>query len=74
MTKKRNKTTDQPRTVISTATEGHVKAIVLKTFEGQAGTLFPKDVIELPERRFKTLSARGFVKEAPEKAKITAKR
>ena len=43
--------------------EGHIRAIVLRDFDGMEDKLFSGDVVDLPGRRFKTLSNRGYVRE-----------
>jgi hypothetical protein len=43
--------------------ECYVRVIVLKDYEGMRDYLLEGDIIDLPERRFKTLSFRGLVKE-----------
>lgn len=43
--------------------EGHIRAIVLVAYTGMNEYLYINDVIDLPDRRFKSLSMRGFVKE-----------
>lgn len=42
--------------------EGHVRSIVLIVYVGMNDYLYVDDVIDLPARRFKSLSMRGFVK------------
>jgi hypothetical protein len=41
----------------------HVRCIVLVDYKGMTDDLYIGDILDLPERRFKTLSLRGFVKE-----------
>jgi hypothetical protein len=40
---------------------GHIRVIVLKECEGMTGTYLPGDIIDLPERRFKSMCFRGLV-------------
>jgi hypothetical protein len=42
---------------------GYVRCEVLKDYLGMKDNLFTGDIIDLPERRFKTLSIRGLVRE-----------
>ena len=42
--------------------EDHVRSIVLKDYKGMDSDLYAGDIIDLPNRRFKTLSLRGLVK------------
>lgn len=41
--------------------EGHVRIIVLKECEGMTGTYQVGDIIDLPERRYKSMIIRGLV-------------
>jgi len=43
--------------------DGHIRVIVLKDYRGMEDELYVDDVQDVPLRRFKTLSQRGFVKE-----------
>lgn len=43
--------------------EGHVRVIVMKEYEGMKIEHEVGDIIDLPERRFKTLVTRGIVRE-----------
>lgn len=43
--------------------EGHIRVIVLKDYNGMSGEYLTGDIIDLPERRFKTLCLRGIVEE-----------
>lgn len=43
--------------------EGHVRVIVLKDCGGMSGDYFKGDIIDLPERRFKSMRFRGLVDE-----------
>ena len=43
--------------------EGHIRVIVLKDCEGMTGHYYEGDIIDLPERRFKSLRFRGLVDE-----------
>jgi hypothetical protein len=43
--------------------DDHVRCIVLIDYKGMLNELYAGDVIDLPTRRFKTESNRGFVKE-----------
>jgi hypothetical protein len=43
--------------------EGHVRVIALVDFEGMTCHHYEGDVIDLPDRRFKTLVNRGIVRE-----------
>jgi hypothetical protein len=43
--------------------EGFVRAQVLQDYKGMEDDLYCGDIIDLPERRFKSLSFRGMVKE-----------
>ena len=42
---------------------GHIRVIILKDCEGMSGTYKEGDIIDLPDRRFKTLALRGFCAE-----------
>jgi hypothetical protein len=42
---------------------GHIRCIVLKDYEGMIDYLYVGDVVDLPERRYKSLVFRGFVEE-----------
>jgi hypothetical protein len=42
--------------------EGHIRCEVLKDYKGMTDDLYEGDIIDLPERRFKSLSFRGLVK------------
>ena len=42
---------------------GHVRVIVLIDYKGMEEDLYCGDIIDLPDRRFKTLRSRGLVKE-----------
>jgi hypothetical protein len=42
---------------------GHVRVIILKDCEGMSGPYKAGDIIDLPDRRFKTLALRGFCAE-----------
>jgi hypothetical protein len=41
--------------------EGYVRCLVVMEFEGMQDHLVPGDIVDLPDRRFKTLSFRGVV-------------
>ena len=41
--------------------DGHMRVIVLKECDGQTGTYLPGDIVDLPERRFKSMRLRGLV-------------
>ena len=41
---------------------GEVRVIVLKDFKGMLNELYAGDIIDLPERRYKSLAFRGLVK------------
>ena len=43
--------------------DGHIRVIVLKECEGMTGHYYEGDIIDLPERRFKSLRRRGLVDE-----------
>ena len=43
--------------------DGHIRVIVLKECEGMTGHYYEGDIIDLPERRFKSLRLRGLVDE-----------
>ena len=42
---------------------GHVRCIVMKDYEGMTDYLYVGDVVDLPERRFKSLVFRGYVEQ-----------
>lgn len=42
--------------------DGHVRAVVVKLFNGMIDLLEPGDIVDLPERRFRSLQMRGLVK------------
>lgn len=42
--------------------EGHVRCIVLVDYHGMMDNLYEGDVVDLPDRRYKTLANRGLVK------------
>ena len=42
---------------------GHVRVIILKDYQGMSGIYKEGDIIDLPDRRFKTLALRGFCAE-----------
>ena len=42
---------------------GYVRCIVMLDFMGMQDILYAGDVVDLPDRRFKSLSNRGYVKE-----------
>lgn len=42
--------------------DGHIRVIVLIDHKGMLDDLYAGDVLDIPERRFKTLANRGFVK------------
>ncbi len=44
-----------------TLPSGFVRCICLESYLGMTDSIYKDDVIDLPERRFKTLSARGWV-------------
>ena len=50
-------------TVERNIAEGHIRVIVLKDCDGMTGHYYPGDIIDLPERRFKSLRLRGLVDE-----------
>ena len=50
-------------TVERNIAEGHIRVIVLKDCEGMTGHYYEGDIIDLPERRFKSLRLRGLVDE-----------
>ena len=39
--------------------EGHIRVIVMKDCEGMTGHYYEGDIIDLPERRFKSLRISG---------------
>jgi hypothetical protein len=41
----------------------HVRCIVLEDYKGMEDDLYRGDIVDLPERRFKSLSLRGKVKQ-----------
>ena len=43
--------------------EDHIRVIVLKDCEGMTGSYYEGDIIDLPERRFKSMRLRGLVDE-----------
>lgn len=43
--------------------EGHVRCEVLVDYKGMQDELYAGDIIDVPDRRFKSLSFRGLVKE-----------
>jgi len=43
--------------------EDHIRVIVLKDCEGMTGHYYEGDIIDLPERRFKSMRLRGLVDE-----------
>ena len=43
--------------------EGHIRVIVVRECEGMTGTYYVGDIIDLPERRFKSMRLRGLVEE-----------
>ena len=43
--------------------EGHIRVIVLRDCEGMTGHYEKGDIIDLPERRFKSMRFRGLVDE-----------
>ena len=53
---------------------GHVRCLVIRDHEGMACYHYVGDVIDLPERRFKSLSFRGLVKEYKGESGPTTKR
>ena len=50
-------------TVERNIAEGHIRVIVLKECEGMTGHYYKGDIIDLPERRFKSMRLRGLVDE-----------
>lgn len=54
--------------------EGCVRAIVLKEHEGMSGLLFVGDIVDFPERRFKSLCNRGVVARYEGDSGTTARR
>ena len=42
--------------------EGYVRVIVVKDYKGMLNDLYAGDIIDLPERRYKSLAFRGLVK------------
>lgn len=47
---------------LPTLNEGHVRVIVLKDHNGMLNDLREGDIVDLPERRYKSLAFRGLVK------------
>lgn len=43
--------------------EGYIRCIVLVDYRGMIDQLYKGDVLDLPDRRFKTLSQRGMVEQ-----------
>jgi hypothetical protein len=43
--------------------EGHIRVIVLKECDGMTGKYYEGDIVDLPERRYKSLRLRGLVEE-----------
>lgn len=43
--------------------DGHIRVIVLKECDGMTGKYYEGDIVDLPERRFKSLRLRGLVDE-----------
>lgn len=43
--------------------DGHIRVIVLKECDGMTGHYYEGDIIDLPERRFKSMRLRGLVDE-----------
>lgn len=43
--------------------DGHIRVIIIKDCEGMTGNYFEGDIIDLPERRFKSMRFRGLVDE-----------
>jgi hypothetical protein len=43
--------------------EGHIRCIVLVDYKGMLDDLYVNDVLDMPDRRYKSLSIRGLVKE-----------
>jgi len=54
--------------------EGHIRVIVLKDCDGMTGSYYKGDIIDLPERRFKTMRLRGLVDEYNGEASPNRKR
>ncbi len=55
-----------PKAIIITKVplpEGYIRAEVLKDYKGMEDDLYCGDIVDLPERRFKSLSMRGLVME-----------
>ena len=50
-------------TVERNIAEGHIRVIVMKDCEGMTGHYYEGDIIDLPERRFKSMRLRGLVDE-----------
>ena len=50
-------------TVERNIAEGHIRVIVMKDCEGMTGHYNEGDIIDLPERRFKSMRLRGLVDE-----------
>ena len=53
---------------------GFIRAIAIVDYTGMTDIIFTGDVIDLPERRFKSLSSRGYVIEYGGDIKPTGKR
>lgn len=49
--------------VVEKPEDGHIRVIVLIDYKGMNDELYAGDIIDVPERRFKSLSLRGLVKE-----------
>lgn len=43
--------------------DGHIRVIVLKECDGMTGKYYEGDIVDLPERRFKSMRFRGLVEE-----------
>lgn len=43
--------------------EGHIRVIVIKECDGMTGRYYEGDIVDLPERRYKSLRLRGLVDE-----------
>ena len=54
--------------------EGHVRVLILKECEGMTGIYQEGDIIDLPDRRFKSLRLRGLCEEYKGKEKPTRER
>lgn len=50
-------------TVERNIAEGYIRVIVLKDCDGMTGHYYEGDIIDLPERRFKSMRLRGLVDE-----------